>query len=144
MNRLLFFFLLLLLIAPGIAVAGTIPLNLEYPSFGGIDLKTDQSLETFIAWLYYAVISISGIAAFIMLVWGGIQWMSSVGDPARTGDAKDRIQKALLGLLLVLSSFIIIQIINPELTILKAPILPSSTSPSLDLGEEDADLHIGI
>jgi hypothetical protein len=47
--------------------------------------------------------------------------MSSQGNPSATGDAKDKIQKALLGLLLVLASFLILQIINPELTLLKDP-----------------------
>jgi len=97
-------------------------LNLCYPSFGGLQLDKDTGLDGLIGWLYYAIIGISGLAAFIMLVWGGIQWMSSAGNPTAIGDAKDRIQKALLGLLLVLSSFIIIQIINPELTILKSPL----------------------
>tara|TARA_Y100000310_G_scaffold279462_1_gene298579 strand:+ start:394 stop:933 length:540 start_codon:yes stop_codon:yes gene_type:complete len=97
-------------------------LNLDYPVFpGGLNLKTDQSLTTLAAWFYTFLVSISGLAAFVMIVWGGIQWMTSSGDTGKISDAKDRIQKALLGLLIVLSSFLILQVINPDLTNLSIP-----------------------
>ena len=108
-----------ILFLPGYAHG--IELNLNYPEFGGFNLNDDQKLEDFVAWLYYLVVGISGLVAFVMLVWGGIQWMTSTGNPTAIGDAQDRIKKALLGLLLVLASFLIIQIINPELTILRSP-----------------------
>jgi hypothetical protein len=97
-------------------------LNLQYPKFPGApDINTQQGLASIVAWLYVFFVGISGLAAFVMIVWGGVQWMSSQGNPSATGDAKDKIQKALLGLLLVLASFLILQIINPELTLLKDP-----------------------
>lgn len=136
MKQLFAFSLLLALIVPGIV--GAISLNLEYPKFGNVDLSTDQGLEDLISWLYYAIIGISTIAAFIMLIWGGIEWMTSSGNPTKTGDARDRIKAALLGLLLVLSSFIIIQIINPELTILKDPLSGTSTAPGSGPGSSPA------
>lgn len=100
-----------------------ITLNLDYPEFGGVDLnrKDDQGLDRLAKWLYTGIVIISGLAAFVMLVWGGITWMSSAGSPTAISDAKDRIQKALLGLLLVLASFLILQVINPELTVLNIP-----------------------
>lgn len=98
-------------------------LNLTYPTLpGGLKLEDATSLTGIVAWLYVFFVMISGLAAFVMIVWGGVQWMSSQGNPAATGDAKDKIQKALLGLLLVLASFLILQIINPELTLLKNPL----------------------
>lgn len=101
----------------------TLCLNLVYPQFPGApDLNKNQNLASIVAWLYVFIVGISGLAAFVMIVWGGVQWMSSQGNPASTGDAKDKIQKALLGLLLVLVSFLILQVINPELTLLKDPL----------------------
>ncbi len=98
-------------------------LNLDYPKFGGFNINdpAQQSLTGIVAWLYVFFVGISGLAAFVMIVWGGVQWMSSQGNPIATGDAKDKIKMALLGLLLVLASFLILQIINPELTLLKDP-----------------------
>lgn len=112
-------FATLLTVAP-VATNG-ITLNLDYPKFGGLDLDKNQDLESLARWVYAAIVTISGLAAFVMLLWGGITYMTSQGSPAAISDAKDRIQKALLGLLLVLASILILQVINPELTVFKLP-----------------------
>ncbi len=134
MKRFFLIVILIFLIAPYVVFA--VPcglkgennnLNLCYPSFGKnsdgspatLQLSTD--LPHLIAWFYYAIVGLSGFAAFIMIVWGGIGWMTSSGNPSKTTDAKDRIQKALLGLLLVLASFLILQVVNPDFTILQTP-----------------------
>ena len=117
-----FIILLLGLVVP--IITNAIDLNLTYPIFPGapdINLEENQSLSSIVAWLYTLIVSISGLAAFVMIVWGGVQWMTSAGNPTKTSDAQDKIQKALLGLLLILASFLIIQVINPELTILTEP-----------------------
>ncbi len=116
-------FLFTLLVLPFAAGASTNPikLNLTYPTFGGFNLNQNQDLSQIIAWFYYAIVGLSGFAAFIMIVWGGVGWMTSSGNPSKTTEAKDRIEKALLGLLLVLASFLILQVINPDFTILKTP-----------------------
>ena len=113
---------LLLLLFPIAALA--LNLNLDYPKFlGGPDINQDQSLPAVIAWVYYTIVGISGLAAFAMIVYGGIQWLMSAANPSLASDAKDRIQNALLGLLLVLSSFILLEIINPGFTELNFPTL---------------------
>jgi len=120
--KLIFQIILLSLLLPNISSA--ITLNLEYPEIAGLDLNIHQDLNQIIAWFYYFIISIAGIAAFAMLVWGGFEWMTSAGSPARISSAKDRISSALLGLLLILASWLILQVINPELTTLNLPQLP--------------------
>ena len=120
--KLIFQIILLSLLLPNISSA--ITLNLEYPEIAGFDLNIHQDLNQIIAWFYYFIISIAGIAAFAMLVWGGFEWMTSAGSPARISSAKDRISSALLGLLLILASWLILQVINPELTTLNLPQLP--------------------
>jgi len=124
-RKLLIVILALLLLLPNISSA-TIDLNLEYPEIGGFDLNDDQELNEIVAWFYYFVITIAGIAVFAMLVWGGFTWLTSAGDPGKITDAKDRIYSAFLGLLLILASFLIMQTINPELTALNLPELPTS------------------
>jgi len=97
---------------------GELTLNLTYPEFGGYKLDKDTDINEIVAWLYYFIISISGISAFAMLVRGGFMWLSSAGNPSVLGEAKDIITSAILGLIIVLASFLIVQIINPELTTL--------------------------
>lgn len=93
--------------------------NLDYPGITiqgqTFDLDTKQNLNEVIAWFYYFIVTISGFAAFAMLVFAGVQWMSSAGNPTAISDAKDRMQKALLGLLLILMSYAILNVLNPDL-----------------------------
>lgn len=61
-----------------------------------------------------------------MLIWGGVEWLVSGAIPARASEARERIRNAILGLLLILASFLIIQIINPELTTISGTPLSDS------------------
>lgn len=109
-------------------------LNLDYPAFGGYDLNCEPEkisegstcvggLNQIIAWFYYLIIGISGLAAFVMIVSGGFKYLTSAGSPSAIGDAKDQIKSALLGLLLILVSYLILQVINPDLILLQEPVL---------------------
>ena len=97
-------------------------LNLSYPELGPeggkFDLNENQDINEIVAWLYYFIISISGFAAFTMLVRGGFMWLSSAGNSGTLKEAKDIISSAIFGLMIILASFLILQVINPELTTL--------------------------
>ncbi len=117
--------LLLLLpnVSPAVTCNGTDNgLNLCYPAFtigtSTFTLTLNMPLNQIIAWFYYFIIGIAGLSAFVMLVWGGFQYLSSAGNPTAISDAKDRIKSALLGLLIILTSWLILQVINPDLTTL--------------------------
>jgi hypothetical protein len=121
--------ILLVLFAPDIAFGQDgIKLNLKnYPTppfAPNINIPEGQSLAGIAAWFYYFIISISGIAAFIMIVWGGIEYFTSAGNPAKVSDAKDRLKNVAYGLILVMASLLILRIIiNPELSQLINPVI---------------------
>ena len=100
-----------------------IQLNNHYPTFGGLNINSSegQDINQIIAWLYYFIVGISGFSAFFMFVWGGFEWSSSAGDPTKIGEAKNRIKSAAIGVLIVLSAYLVLQTINPELTTLTLP-----------------------
>ncbi len=115
-------FLISILFFPVISLA----LELQYPEvnippFGKTTLSIDMDLGKLIAWLYYFIIGISGFAAFLMIIFGGVQWLTSVGNPSQMGAAKDRITSALLGIVIILASWLILNTINPNLTTIKMP-----------------------
>ena len=116
-------FLVLFLTCSFVLKTRAIELNLEYPEFGGININQDegQDLNQIILWLYYFIIGISGFSAFFMFVWGGFKWASSAGDPTAIGEAKDKITSAAIGILIVLSAYLILQVVNPELITLNLP-----------------------
>ena len=120
-------FLILISLIPAISFA----LELQYPEIdipgiGKTTLFLGMDLGKLIAWLYYFIIGISGFAAFIMLIWGGVQWLTSAGNPSKMGEARDRIGSALLGIVIILASWLILNTIDPNLTIIKLPALPGT------------------
>jgi len=59
------------------------------------------------------------LAAFIALIIAGFLYLTSVGDPGKMKDAKDRAIWAIGGLVLLLASWLILHTINPQLTTLR-------------------------
>lgn len=59
------------------------------------------SLGEFITALLSLAFLLAGIIVFAYLIWGGIQWITSGGDKAKTQEARDRITAALVGLAVI-------------------------------------------
>lgn len=53
------------------------------------------------------VLILSGIGLFMFLVWGGIEYMTSGGDKAKTETAQKRITGAIIGVAIIASSYAI-------------------------------------
>jgi hypothetical protein len=66
-----------------------------------------------------------------MIMVGGYMYMTSAGNSASTGKAKGIITDALIGLILALCSWILLNTINPDLNIIKLP--ESGTTGSANL-----------
>lgn len=94
-------------------------LEISWPEFGGIQITKDTTLPQLVKYMFNFAMGIGGIAAFAMLVWGGFLYLTSVGDPSKQRNARDRITSALIGLLLLLASYLLLQVVNPDLLILK-------------------------
>ncbi len=77
----------------------------------------------FIANFYKFSLAIGGILAFGVIVYGGVKYMASAGNPSGQGDAKEWIEAALLGLLLLVGVNFILDVINPHLLNLNLPTL---------------------
>src|SRR3972149_8194754 len=57
-------------------------------------------------------IIIAAIMVFFYLLWGGISWLTSGGDKAKTEEAQKRITAAVIGLAIVASAWAIIKVID--------------------------------
>lgn len=95
------------------------PLEVDYPEIAGEKPTTVQEtlLPEYIKYLFNFSLIIVGLIAFAALVIGGFLYLISAGNPAALSDAKDRIFGALIGLVLLLCSWLILNTINPQLTI---------------------------
>lgn len=57
-------------------------------------------------------ITVSFMAGIIMLIWGGISWITAGGDKQKIQSARMKIVTALVGLVMVLLSFFILSIVG--------------------------------
>lgn len=64
--------------------------------------------------LYKYLIGIAAVLAVIEIIWGGIE-ISTQDSISKNQDGKERIQQAVLGLVLILSPVIVFSIINPSI-----------------------------
>ena len=90
----------------------------------GLPSLTGAGPAQVIIWLFYLGLGFIGILALIMIVVGGIEYITGGINPSQQNDAKQRITAAITALILALGSFVILYTINPNLTRLKNPSLP--------------------
>lgn len=70
----------------------------------------------YISSLYKYAIGIVGILAAVILMLGGIIWLTAGGNQTRVGEAKAWIGASLTGLIIALTSYMILYQVNPSLT----------------------------
>jgi len=81
---------------------------------GKIDVTSADSLVNYANTVIQVMIGIAILLAVVMVIVAGVTYMTT-GSFTKKGNAKDRISKALIGLLLALSSVVILSSINPSL-----------------------------
>ena len=83
------------------------PSGIPHALTGDISTSGAVFFQTGVSWLLY----IAATLAILMLMWGGIQWITSSGDPAKLASAKRKITMAIIGLVIALSAFFIVKVI---------------------------------
>jgi hypothetical protein len=100
------------------AHAATINISTSVP---GMAPNSSSNPGAFVAGLYQFALMIGGVLAFGVIVYGGVRYMASAGNPSGQSDAKEWIEAALLGLLLLVGAYFILNVVNPQLTTLGLP-----------------------
>jgi len=128
-------FILFLIFAFGTKLLAQSQVEVSYPTIERATAPTSPftPLVNYLKYVYNFGITVVGVILFALFVKGGIKYFTSTGNPARMKDAKEDINKALLGILIVFSSYLILNTINPQLVIFPVfniqPISPTTTSP---------------
>lgn len=78
---------------------------------GGNSTDLTGSVGTIINMIIFLI----GIAAVIMVIIGGISYTMSQGDPSKTKKAKDTILYGIIGLIVALLAFAIVQFVLTQL-----------------------------
>ncbi|MFH0828904.1 MAG: pilin [Candidatus Kerfeldbacteria bacterium] len=96
--------------------------NVEIPGlFTGTKTVDETLFGTYVSSFYIFFAGVAGILAVVMIMWGGFHYITSLGNPQRMKEGKDIINNAIIGLILVLTSYLLLRTINPRLTTLIIP-----------------------
>ncbi|MDO8470810.1 MAG: hypothetical protein Q7S63_02415, partial [bacterium] len=109
--------------------------------------NTTRELPKIIRYLFNFGLVVSGFVAFGALVYGGVRYLFSAGNPGALGEARDQVLAAILGIAVLFSSYMLLTTINPQLVVLSLPasgatkggIVLYSQQGCIDQGEEGKD-----
>jgi len=87
-------------------------LEVQYPIMGGEEITTSTTIAEYAVYVFNFSIVLAAIIAFAVLIYGGFRYVTSSGNPIVMGDAKKWILSAIIGLALILFSYIMLNIIN--------------------------------
>ncbi|MFY9462790.1 MAG: pilin [Candidatus Sungiibacteriota bacterium] len=96
------------------ALFNLIPVARAQVGLDFLNLPPGAQIGDVLARLYVYGVGVVAISAMIMLVIGGVQYM--VAGDKDPSSAKERIKNAIWGLILALTSYLILYTINPDLT----------------------------
>lgn len=78
-----------------------------------------SDFEALFARLLYYILGFAAIVVFVMFLLGGFKWLTSAGNPKNVESARNTLTYAVVGLIVILFSYIILVLIN---TITGAPV----------------------
>lgn len=71
-----------------------------------------SALSTIVSNAAVAIFTLSGLAVFIYLIWGGYEWLMAGEDKAKVEAARTRITNAVIGIAILASAWVIYSIID--------------------------------
>ncbi len=104
-------------------------------------LNVSKGIGDYINTIIRLVFGLIGVLSVLMIVIGGIEYMSTVNIGEKEG-AKDRITSALFGILLALASYLILKTINPKLVDLS--VVVHTVNVATDEGDESGPVPSGL
>lgn len=72
----------------------------------------NEDLGTFVSRTFSAIILVAGLATFMYLVYGGVQWIMSGGDKTKLEEARAKITQSIVGLGIVASAWAVYLLVD--------------------------------
>ncbi len=79
------------------------------------DFSNTSDLPAFISSVYSFALTVVGIAVFIRILYAGFLMLTAAGNSSKWGDAKTKMQNAIVGTILLFAAYLILYVINPDL-----------------------------
>jgi hypothetical protein len=83
-----------------------------YPKITGVPTQGMPVVRDIIAWGTTTLMIGASLLCLILIIWGGISWITSGGDKAGVESARKKIIYALIGLVIIFLSFTIIKVLG--------------------------------
>lgn len=87
------------------------------------EIQTQLNFKYYVQYIFNLLIALAAVSSVFMIVYGGLQYMSTDSWQGKS-DGISKVKNALLGLLLVLTSFIILRTIDPRLVAIPTALVP--------------------
>lgn len=72
--------------------------------------------NSIIATIIFNILGMVGVIFLILMIWGGVMWMTSGGNEQRVGRAKTILSTATIGLIIVMTAYSVTYFITDSLT----------------------------
>ncbi len=107
---------------PGLSFTSTTDFEklVERDAQGKVTAYHIPFLNQYLSAIYRYTIALAGVVCVFMLIFSGIQWTLYGASPDSVDAATERIQHAITGLILIVSSYTILYTIDPRLVEFKA------------------------
>lgn len=90
--------------------------NVPIPNlFEGEQQVSGTLFARYLGAFFVYFIGVVGILAVVMVMWGGYHYIVAAGNPQKMNQGKEIISGAVIGLVLALTSFLLLRLINPAL-----------------------------
>ena len=91
--------------------------QLDYPNVPPFNILNDPNigLGHIVSFVFQLAVGLGGLLAFAALLIAGFVFATSAGNPGKQKEAKDRILAAFIGVIILLGSFILLRVINPQI-----------------------------
>lgn len=87
----------------------------EQPSGTASGLPNDQKLSTFIMRIINIALAVAGLVAVLFLIIGGFRYVTSAGNEEAGESAKKIITNSIIGIVVIILSFVIVRVISSAL-----------------------------
>ncbi len=89
---------------------GTTSAEIDNPDLSILPQGYAHNLTILLTGILSLLIAVVALLVFVYLIWGGIEWITSGGDKGKTDQARSKIIAALVGVIIIASSYAVLQI----------------------------------
>ncbi len=113
--------MVIFLLAQPLVVAAEIKLENFYPNIPGVKNITGQEAKLGDIVKYYSqwALIIAILVCVVSIIWAGVSYVASSGQPNVMRQARERITNSFIGLAILVSSYLILNTLNPQFVLTK-------------------------